>query len=109
MIQMAMLTDQMDVFTTSLIDTTNTIFAFIFIIEAILKLIAFSTSYFSNSWNKFDFFVVCASIFDFLLELPIFDNIGGGSVLAVLPKIAKVMRVLRVTRIVRLAGKAKSL
>jgi hypothetical protein len=75
---MAALNDQMDDFRKELIDITNTIFAIIFIVEAVLKLIAFSTSYFNNSWNKFDFFVVCASIFDFILELPIFADIGGG-------------------------------
>jgi hypothetical protein len=85
---------------------TNNVFTVIFIVEAILKIIAFGSTYLVNNWNKFDFFVVCASIFDVILEIFEFD---GGAALAVLPKIARVMRVLRVTRILRLAGKAKSL
>ena len=37
--------------------------------EATLKLIAYGGSYFGNSWNKFDFFVVFASIFDVMMEI----------------------------------------
>lgn len=81
---------------------TNYIFAAIFIIEAILKLIAYGISYFYNSWNKFDFFVVAASILDLILEL-----LGGQS--GGFLNVTRVMRVLRVTRILRLAGRAKNL
>lgn len=111
MIQMSLLTDQMSDFKIALIRITNTIFAIIFIIEALLKLVAFGRSYFNNNWNRFDFFVVCASIFDFVLEMDMFSGSGGGGnpIFKVLPKIARVMRVMRVTRILRLAGKAKSL
>jgi hypothetical protein len=52
------------------------------LIEAILKGIAFGTTYFNNAWNKFDFFVVSASIFDFLLEILEFE---GGAFLKVGP------------------------
>lgn len=91
---------------TLLIDITNYIFAFIFLVEAILKSIAFGFTYFNNNWNRFDFFVVMASILDVILAVFNFPTTG---ILAVGPKIAKVLRVLRVTRIFRLAGKAKSL
>ena len=47
---------------------SNYIFTAIFILEATLKLIAFGLSYFNNSWNRFDFFVVMSSIFDLFLE-----------------------------------------
>ena len=40
-----------------------------FIFEAILKMIAYGSTYFSDAWNKFDFFVVMASIFDVVLSL----------------------------------------
>jgi len=45
----------------------NYVFSAIFILEATLKLIAFGASYFENAWNKFDFFVVTASILDIAL------------------------------------------
>lgn len=90
-----------------MLDASNLFFTFFFLIEAILKLIAFGTTYFNNSWNKFDFFVVSASIGDLFLEA--YDFSGSGGFLSVAPKVARVMRVLRVTRILRLAGKAQSL
>lgn len=89
------------------IKISNHFFTAIFLIEAILKFIAFGSTYFNNAWNKFDFFVVSASIGDVFLE--VFDFSGAGGFISVAPKIARVMRVLRVTRILRLAGKAESL
>lgn len=87
---------------------TNYIFTLIFIVEAILKLIGFGKSYFHNTWNKFDFFVVVASILDVLLKL-LENVIKGGNFLTFAPQIAKIMRVLRVTRVLRLANKAEGL
>ena len=92
--------------TLKIISVTNYIFTVVFLIEAVFKAIAFGSTYFNNSWNKFDFFVVSASLFDVALE---FMNFEAGGFLSVGPKIARVMRVLRVTRILRLAGKAESL
>jgi hypothetical protein len=77
-------------------------------VECILKLIAFGKSYFSNNWNRFDFFVVAASLFDVLLAF-MGDIAGENSFLSFGPQLARVMRVLRVTRILRLAGKAEGL
>jgi len=47
---------------------SNYIFTLIFFTEAVLKLVAFGSSYFKNGWNKFDFFVVVSSIFDVVLD-----------------------------------------
>ena len=52
----------------AIVDFSNLIFTAVFIVEATCKLVAFGTSYFSNAWNKFDFFVVVSSIFDILLK-----------------------------------------
>lgn len=81
-------------------------FTIVFLVEGILKFIAFGLSYFNNSWNKFDFFIVAASIFDVILELSPTSSGGGAESFL---KIAKVLRILRVARVVRLMGKAKSL
>lgn len=43
-------------------------FTSVYILEAALKIISFGNSYFFQNWNKFDFFVVCASIFDIVLN-----------------------------------------
>ena len=48
---------------------TNYIFTAIFVMEAILKLIAYGFSYFQTMWNKFDFFIVITSIIDILMSL----------------------------------------
>ncbi len=47
----------------------NLIFTAIFAVEATLKLTAFKLSYFKNSWNRFDFTVVIASLFDIMMGL----------------------------------------
>ncbi len=53
----------------------NYIFTIVFLVEAILKVLAYGWSYFQTDWNKFDFCVVVASLFDILLE--ILGNLGG--------------------------------
>lgn len=89
-------------------DFSNYIFTIIFIFEAMFKLFAFGKSYFKNSWNKFDFFVVISSIFDILIKA-LQNVITGGGFLAVAPSIARIMRVLRVTRVLRLLNKTEGL
>lgn len=50
-----------------LLTNVNYGFTAVFIFECILKIIAFGPGgYFFNSWNKFDFFVVVASIVDII-------------------------------------------
>lgn len=71
-----------------------------------MKLVAYGMKYFKNSWNKFDFFVVVATLFDIMLSF-VGDN--KMEFLSIGPQLARVMRVLRVTRILRLAGKAEGL
>lgn len=49
----------------AILQDLNYAFTGVFVLECILKIIAFGPGgYFFNSWNKFDFFVVCASIVD---------------------------------------------
>ena len=50
-----------------ILDNINYFFTSVFIIEATLKMIAFGFSYFRNSWNVFDFCVVCASLVDIVM------------------------------------------
>lgn len=76
MVQMAALYEGAPESVTNTLDISNYVFAIVFLIEAILKFIGYGSTYFRNAWNKFDFFVVSASIFDFLLEQMNFD--GGG-------------------------------
>ena len=57
----------------SVLDAFNLFFTCVFIIEAILKLIAYGGSYFRTAWNKFDFIIVISSIIDILIGLVV-DN-----------------------------------
>jgi hypothetical protein len=106
MIQMGTLHEGQPTYFAAFLVFTNYIFSVIFFVEAALKLIAYGETYFNNSWNRFDFFVVVASVFDVLMDI-----IGSKAMegLSSAPQIARVLRVLRVARIVRLAGKAKNL
>lgn len=84
---------------------SNYVFTAVFLIECILKLLAYDWSYFDTAWNKFDFFVVCASLFDFGLEFVDAEAIKEMNI----GNVAKVLRVLRVSRVLRLASKSKGL
>lgn len=84
----------------------NYFFTTIFIIELILKLIAMSPqAYFTIGWNKFDCFVVLASIFDLIITNSFSTNVKFFKSL----QIIRVLRVLRVTRILRLFKSLKGL
>jgi len=69
MIQMAVLHEGQSQEFGAMLDFTNYIFTVIFILEATLKLIAYGDTYFNNSWNQFDFFVVVASVFDIFMDV----------------------------------------
>lgn len=88
------------------LDNINYFFTTVFAIECILKLMAFGGSYFHNSWNNFDFFVVCASGMDILMNQM---NTVNLKFLRVGPQLARILRVLRVSRLFRLLNKYKGL
>ncbi len=86
--------DQLDIYG-EFLDIINLIFTGIFIFEAIFKLIAMGLiRYFQNSWNRFDFFVVVASIIDVIVT----KVEGQNSQFLKSFQIIRVLRVLRVTR-----------
>lgn len=49
-------------------DTLNSIFLIIFVIEALIKIVAFGKRYFKDSWNKFDFFIVVLSTIFYIIQ-----------------------------------------
>lgn len=93
---------------TSVLSQINLGFSAIFMLEMVLKLIAFGKAYFYSGWNIFDFFVVLASILDIVLS---YTGISGKSsaALSVLPQIARIFRVMRVTKILRMFKRFKGL
>ena len=84
----------------------NYVFTGIFILECILKLLGLGfAAYFHSGWNRFDFFVVFASIVDLAVA-----NVEGfdASFLKSF-QIIRVLRVLRITRVLRLIKALKGL
>lgn len=80
----------------------NYIFTGTFIVEMLLKWIAFGFSYFSSSWNVFDCIVVFGSGFDILMSNM---NASQLTFLRVGPQLIRVLRVMRVSRLIRLINK----
>lgn len=106
MITMAIDYDGTSVEYSNILKIMNYIFTAIFIIECILKLLANGISgYFYYSWNKFDFFVVCASIIDLIVS----NSLGPRVAFLKSFQIIRVLRVLRVTRVLRLVKSLKGL
>ena len=84
----------------------NYIFTGIFILECILKIIGYGfRAYFHSSWNKFDFFVVIAS----LIDLAVGNVDGFDATFLKSFQIIRVLRVLRITRALRLIKSLKGL
>lgn len=77
----------------------NYIFSVIFILEAIIKIVALGFEYFKDSWNIFDFLIVIATIISTILELA--TNMNGAR--------ATVVRAFRVARVFRIIKRAKVL
>jgi hypothetical protein len=106
MILLAVIYDDSSQVYNNTLDSINYFFTLVFALECILKLLAFGTSYFNNSWNVFDFFVVCSSAIDIILDQLNSVNL---KFLRVGPQLARILRVLRVSRLFRLLNKYKGL
>jgi len=78
----------------SLMSVTNYTFAFVFAVEAILKLLALQQSYWKDSWNVFDFICVLATVIGIVLTA----SESGVNISSV----ASVVRIFRIARLFRL-------
>ena len=80
---------------TELSYVTNIFFTIVFGWDCVFKLYAYGgTVYFSNGWNKFDFFIVIISYGGMIL-----DNLEGGA--PVNPTMLRILRIFRIFRILR--------
>ncbi|KAL2100766.1 hypothetical protein ACEWY4_002527 [Coilia grayii] len=76
----------------------NYVFTVFFIIEALLKLVAFGLRrFFKDRWNQLDLAIVLLSIVGITLE-----EINMSASLPINPTIIRIMRVLRITRVLKL-------
>jgi len=80
----------------------NIAFTGLFLLEAILKILALQCQYFRSIWNVFDFLVLALSITGIILE---FMSVK----LMVTPNVLRVMRVLRIGRLLRYFKAAKGI
>mmetsp|Transcript_86137 Transcript_86137/g.223875 ORF Transcript_86137/g.223875 Transcript_86137/m.223875 type:complete len:1894 (+) Transcript_86137:58-5739(+) len=72
----------------------NLVFAFVFLIEAVFKLLAFRGNYWKDKWNCFDFGCVFATIVGLILQ---YSNSGIN-----ISSLASVIRIFRIARLFRL-------
>jgi hypothetical protein len=87
------------------LQTFNTFFGFVFLVEMVLKLIALGVrQYVSNGWNAFDGVLVTLSVIDLTFELA-----GDLAISAFNPNILRVLRMFRVVRLLRVVKTAKGL
>ncbi|XP_055047447.2 voltage-dependent T-type calcium channel subunit alpha-1H [Misgurnus anguillicaudatus] len=76
----------------------NYVFTIVFIIEALLKLVAFGfRRFFKDRWNQLDLAIVLLSIMGITLE-----EIKMNAALPINPTIIRIMRVLRIARVLKL-------
>ncbi|KAI4884014.1 hypothetical protein NFI96_019525 [Prochilodus magdalenae] len=83
----------------------NYVFTIFFILEALLKLVAFGIRrFFKDRWNQLDMAIVLLSIMGIILE-----EIKMNAALPINPTIIRIMRVLRIARVLKLLKMAKGM
>jgi hypothetical protein len=75
----------------------NYLFAFIFNLEMILKLIGLDTQYFYSAWNLFDMMVVIGTDIGILLNIVS----AGSSSFSTAATVVRAFRIMRIVRLVR--------
>ena len=80
------------------LDNINLTFTFIFILEAVIKIIGYGfMNYIREGWNQFDFVIAIVSVLDVLIS--VFFNLRS---LRIYPQLLRVIRILRITRLFKL-------
>lgn len=85
------------------LDYLNIVFTVIFIVEAILRIIALRWRYFQYPWNVFDFIIVILSIVGIIVEQ--LNETG----IIITPNLLRVVRVFRIGRLLRFFEKAQGI
>lgn len=85
------------------LELCSNILTLIYNIEACIKIMALSQEYFSNSWNRFDLFIVISSDSAIILELlsQAYPHLRNISMLFNTIRILRVFRLIRVSRSLR--------
>jgi len=83
-----------------IIESVNLFFTVVFLIEAVMKILAWRRSYFKEGWNRFDFFIVVISVIE--LVITAFYEFA-------LLMIITLFRIFRIGRVLRLVKRAEGL
>lgn len=84
------------------LDLIHLLFILLFILECILKLIAYSYHYFQDPWNIFDFVIILLSLLEIILDLSgIFSFIDFTAF--------RIIAIFRLAKLFTLIGGAKSI
>lgn len=75
------------------LEVMNRVFAALFTVEAVLKLLGLGRQYFKDNWNVFDFSTTIGSLVGIVLTITTSSNVGS---------IATVVRTFRIARLLRL-------
>ena len=93
---MAIKHDGIDTSLEEVFEYLNYLFAFIFNLEMILKLIGLDKQYFYSAWNVFDMIVVIGTDFGIVLDL-----FSSGSSMSTAVTVVRAFRIMRIVRLVR--------
>lgn len=86
--------------TVMILGLLNSVFAGIFVVEAILKLLALGKHYFRSKWNIFDFAIVVGLVMGFILQLTISNQRLAASISSLISLI-RMGRLIRLVRLVK--------
>ena len=81
-------------------ETINYIFAFVFIAEVLIKIIAYGTRYFKDDWNNFDVLIALITIISMILASTTSVKLGPNTT---------IVRSFRIGRVFKLFRRNKSL
>ena len=84
----------------NVLEILNYIFAAIFNVECVMKLIGLSVAYFKQSWNKFDFFIVVGTNVGIL-----FNFLDLGVDISTTVTVIRAFRIMRIMRLMKSFGK----
>ena len=78
----------------SLMDVFSNIFNVIYTLEAMIKMVGYGVSYFSDGWNRFDFAIVVVAWLGFIAH-------RAGVEVGAVATVVTIFRILRVFKIIR--------
>nr|XP_016853937.1 PREDICTED: cation channel sperm-associated protein 1 [Anolis carolinensis] len=76
-------------------------FLSVYVVEAILKIIALDLEYFRDPWNDIDFFIMIMTVLDFVLPLFISSRQGNRDNTVALLRVLKICKGIRAIRAIR--------